>query len=173
MYVLEWVTPVLWPSQLSRKQMCNGNRLQFYQWTEQKSEDSCVNNKYLHRFDLDYLPNEECEKLIDPKLTILPSFICASSTRYKTFCSYCRYGSPLVITLENDQHIIIGLMFARRGSEHLLVFTQVFEFSTWVLDGEKDLVAIENNHQLLQGKPTELANLDEQILNCLLECRNS
>nr|CAD7450473.1 unnamed protein product [Timema bartmani] len=38
---------------------------------------------------------------------------------------HCRYGSPLVITLEKDQHIIIGVMFARRGSEELLVFTKV------------------------------------------------
>nr|CAD7416038.1 unnamed protein product [Timema poppensis] len=40
----------------------------------------------------------------------------------------------------------------------------IFQF-----DGEKELVVIETNHQLLKGKYTELANLDEQILNSLLE----
>ncbi|CAG2054375.1 unnamed protein product [Timema podura] len=38
------------------------------------------------------------------------------------------------------------------------------------VEGEKDLVAIETNHELLRGKSTELENLNEQILNNLLEC---
>ncbi|CAG2062714.1 unnamed protein product, partial [Timema podura] len=111
------------------------------------SEDKSV-IKYLHRFDLDYLPNEECERLIEPKLTILSTFICASSTRYKTFCSYCRYGSPLVITLKKYHHVLIGLMTARRISEKLLVFTQVLKFTTWIrdtIDLEKDDDEIECN----------------------------
>nr|CAD7392199.1 unnamed protein product [Timema cristinae] len=55
---------------------------------------------------------------------------------------------------------------AIRASFSKIVKTTTDLFS---LDGEKDLVAIETNHQLLQGKSTELAKLDEQIMNSLLE----
>nr|CAD7200185.1 unnamed protein product [Timema douglasi] len=76
------------------------------------------------------------------------------------------------------------LLFKKKRAAIRAYFTKIVKTTTdlFSVDGEKDLVAIETNHQLLQGKSTELANLDEQILNSLLEsdaseneseCRNS
>nr|CAD7263987.1 unnamed protein product [Timema shepardi] len=63
------------------------------------------------------------------------------------------------------------LLFKKKRAAIRDSFTKIVKTTTdlFSVDGEKDLVVIETNHQLLKGKYTELANLDEQILNSLLE----
>nr|CAD7568070.1 unnamed protein product [Timema californicum] len=63
------------------------------------------------------------------------------------------------------------MLFKKKRAAIRASFTKIVKTTTdlFSVDSEKDLVTIETNHQLLQGKSSELSNLDEQILNSLFE----
>nr|CAD7395828.1 unnamed protein product [Timema poppensis] len=63
------------------------------------------------------------------------------------------------------------MLFKKKRAAIRASFTKIVKTTTdlFSVDSEKDLVTIETNHQLLQGKSSELSNPDEKILNSLFE----
>nr|CAD7448853.1 unnamed protein product [Timema bartmani] len=72
---------------------------------------------------------------------------------------------PLVhdTSMGQAEKIMKLLNYKKKRAAIRASFTKIVKTTTdlFSVDGEKDLVTVETNHQLLRGKSTELANLDE------------